>query len=88
MKNGITENYNDKNKSENKIKLIVHILFIMFKHLIVTFETPCICHIYPPFTRKRIVSLNFGRDVRIFSVVAISELPGPPVFHTKVEASR
>ena len=34
MKNGITENYNDKNKSENKIKLIVHILFIMFKHLI------------------------------------------------------
>ena len=32
MKNGITENYNDKNKSENKIKLIVHILFIMFKH--------------------------------------------------------
>ena len=28
MKNGITENYNDKNKSENKIKLIVHILFI------------------------------------------------------------
>ena len=28
MKNGITENYNDKNKSENKIKLIVHFLFI------------------------------------------------------------
>ena len=24
----------------------------------------CIIHIYPPFTRKRIVSLYFGRDVR------------------------
>ena len=23
-----------------------------------------ICHIYPPFTRKRIVSLYFGREVR------------------------
>ena len=23
-----------------------------------------ICHIYPPFTRKRIVSLYFGRDAR------------------------
>ena len=41
MKNGITENYNDKNKSENKIKLIVHILFIMFMCIEsgVTFET-------------------------------------------------
>ena len=43
MKNGITENYNDKNKSENKIKLIVHIL-LLFNCIKsgVTFETPCI----------------------------------------------
>ena len=46
------------------------------------------CHIYPPFTRKRIVSLYFGRDVRIRLGVTISELSGPPVFHIKVEASR
>ena len=46
MKNGITENYNEKNKSEKKIKLIVHILFIMFMCIEsgMTFETPCICH--------------------------------------------
>ena len=44
MKNGITENYNDKNKSENKIKLIVHILFIMFKQFsfyLNAFPHPC-----------------------------------------------
>ena len=28
-------------------------------------------HIYPPFTRKRIVSLYFGRDVRTRLGVAI-----------------
>ena len=48
----------------------------------------CIVHIYPPFTRKRIVSLYFGRDVRTHLVVAISEMSGPPVFHIKAEASR
>ena len=48
----------------------------------------CIVHIYPPFTRKRIVSLYFGRDVRTRLGVAISEMSGPPVFHIKAEASR
>ena len=47
-----------------------------------------ICHIYPPFTRKQIVSLYFGRDVRTRLEVAISEMSGPPVFHIKVVASR
>ena len=44
--------------------------------------------IYPPFTRKQIVSLSFGRYVRTRSGVAISEMSGPPVFHIKVGASR
>ena len=40
--------------------------------------------ITPPFTRKRMVSLCFGRYVRIRLGVAISEVSGPPVFHIKV----
>ena len=42
-----------------------------------------ICHIYPPFTRKRVVSLYFGRDVRTRLGVAFFEVYGPPVFHIK-----
>ena len=42
-----------------------------------------ICHIYPPFTRKRIVSLYFGREVRTRLGVAFFEVYGPPVFHIK-----
>ena len=43
-----------------------------------------IFHIYPPFTRKRIVSLYFGREVRTRLGVAFFEVYGPPVFHIKV----
>ena len=43
-----------------------------------------ICHIYPPFTRKRIVSLYFGREVRTRLGVAFFEVSGPPVFHIKM----
>ena len=43
-----------------------------------------ICHFYPPFTRKRIVSLYFGREVRTRLGVAFFEVYGPPVFHIKV----
>ena len=43
-----------------------------------------ICHIYPPFTRKRIVSLYFGREVCTRLGVAFFEVYGPPVFHMKV----
>ena len=42
-----------------------------------------ICHFYPPFTRKRIVSLYFGREVRTRLGVAFFEVYGPPVFHIK-----
>ena len=45
-------------------------------------------HIYPPFTRKRIALLYFGRDVRNRLGVAIFEVSGPPVFHIKAGASR
>ena len=45
-------------------------------------------YIYFPFTKKRIVSIYFGRDVRIHFGVAISEGSGPPVFHIKVGASK
>ena len=43
-----------------------------------------ICHIYPPFTRKRIVSLYLGREVRTRLGVAFFEVYGSPVFHVKV----
>ena len=39
---------------------------------------------YPPFTRKRIVSLYFGREVRTRLGVAFFEVYGSPVFHIKV----
>ena len=38
--------------------------------------------------RKRIISLYFERDVHNRLGVAISEVPGLPVFYTKVRASR
>ena len=47
-----------------------------------------ICHFYPPFTRKRVVSLYFGREVRTRLGVAFFEVYGPPVFHIKAGASR
>ena len=47
-----------------------------------------IFYIYPPFTRKRIVSLYFGRYVRTRLGVAISEEFGPPVFCIKAGAFR
>ena len=47
-----------------------------------------ICHFYPLFTRKRIVSLYFGREVRTRLGVAFFEVYGPPVFHIKAGASR
>ena len=43
-----------------------------------------ICHIYPPFTRKLIVSLYFGREVHTRLGVAFFQVYGPPVFHIKV----
>ena len=53
-----------------------------------TFFVCFICHFYPPFTRKRIVSLYFGREVRTRLGVAFFEVYGPPVFHIKAGASR
>ena len=47
-----------------------------------------ICHIYPPFTRKQIVPLYFERNVCSRLGVAICGVPGPPVFHIKMGASR
>ena len=39
-------------------------------------------------SRKRIVSLCFGRVVRTCLEVAIYEVSGPPVFQVKAGASR
>ena len=47
-----------------------------------------IFHIYPPFTRKRVVLLYFGLGVRTRLGVAFFEVYGPPVFHIKAGASR
>ena len=47
-----------------------------------------IWHIYPPFTRKRIVSLYFGRDVRSRLGVAIFEMSWQHVFHIKAGVFR
>ena len=59
-----------------------------FKHEI-GLRICCICSFFfPPFTRKRIVSLYFERDVRTRLGVAIFEVSGPSVFHIKAEASR
>ena len=58
---------------------------IVYKKL---FSFFCIVHIYPPFTRKRIVSLYFGRGVRTRLGVAISDMSGPSVCHIKAGASR
>ena len=68
----------------NPLSLIDSILIIADDTCIVS----CIVHIYPPFTRKRFVSLYFGREVRTRLGVAISEMSGPPVFHIKAGASR
>ena len=38
----------------------------------------CIVHVHAPFTRKRIISPNFGRDVGARLGVAIFEISGPP----------
>ena len=48
----------------------------------------CIVYVYPPFTKKRIVLLYFGRDVRTCLGVAIFEVSMAPVFHIKMGASR
>ena len=42
-----------------------------------------VVHIYPPFTRKRVVLLYFVREVSIRLEVAIFEVSGPPGFHIK-----
>ena len=53
--------------------------------ILVVFVLFCfVCHIYPPFTRKRIVSLYFGPEVRTRLGVVFFEVYGPPVFHIKV----
>ena len=57
------------------LSLSLHWLFCLFCF---------ICHIYPPFTIKRIVSLYFGWEVRTRLGVAFFEVYGPPVFHIKV----
>ena len=45
-----------------------------------------VCHIYLPFTRKRIVLLYFGQDVHTLLEFAIFKVSGPPIFHIKVGA--
>ena len=47
----------------------------------------CIVHVYPPFTRKQIVSLSFGRGLCTRLGITVSEVPGPPLYHIKVGAS-
>ena len=42
------------------------------------------CHFYPPFTRKRIVSLCFGQYVRTRLEVAVFKVSEPLVFQIKV----
>ena len=63
-------NCSDRNYLPSMLKVILGYCFI--------------CHIYPPFTRKRIVSLYFGWEVRTRLGVAFFEVYGPPVFHIKV----
>ena len=62
-------------------------LFLFICTVLYVFICIVFAHIYTPFTRKRIVSLYFERDVRTRLGVAISEVSGPPVFHIKAGAS-
>ena len=64
---------------------IVYIYIYIYIYIYFFF---CIVHIYPPFTRKQIVLLYFGREVRTRLGVAISEMSGAPVFHIKAGAFR
>ena len=57
-------------------------------HLYKVFFLVIICHIYPPFTRKRSASLYFRQDVHTRLGAAIFEVSGPPVIHIKVGVSR
>ena len=83
--NDLRTKINYKNFIEPFIKLHQIMLFSIKSKKCIVFV---FVHIYPPFTRKRIVSLYFGRDVRTRLGVAIFEVSGPPVFHIKAEASR
>ena len=59
----------------------------IFCHILITYFG-FIVHIYSLFTRKRIVSLSFGRDVRTRLGVAISEVFETPVLNITVGVSR
>ena len=70
-----------KQKSENAFRVLrfdIVTLFVFF----------FLYWIHFPFTRKRIISLYFGRYVRTRLGVAISEVSGPSVFYIKVGVSR
>ena len=56
---------------------------VLIENHIVLFLFCFICHFYPPFTRKRIVSLYFGREVRTRLGVAFFEVYGPPCPRTQ-----
>ena len=65
------------------VSVIFQIIYSIIFKLYVFAVYFYICHIYPPFTRKRIVSLHFGGDLRTRLGVAVSVLSGQPVFHIK-----
>ena len=62
--------------------MFVHIVLFFFCYFLFI-----VVHVYSSFTRKQIVLLCFGRDVRTRLGVAIFEVFGPPVFHIKMGAS-
>ena len=61
--------------------LLIHYLVIWINDSLPSYR---IVHVHPPFTRKRIVPLYFGQDVRTRLGVASFQISGPPVFHIKV----
>ena len=67
-----------RNWTCSQLKRFLNVFFVLFFY----------CHIYSPFTRKRIVSLYFRQNVRTRLGVAICDMSWPPVFHIKAEASR
>ena len=78
--------------SKQSLKCVLHdngnkFSFVSIGYSVIFFCI-CIVHVYHPFTRKQIVSLYFGREVRTRLGVAISEMSGPPVFYIKARASR
>ena len=78
-------NFSNEKPWDFFVLFFINIVLVLYYYSIVLCYSNFlnIVHVCPPFMRKRIVLLYFGRDIRTRSGVAISEVNGPSVFHIK-----